>query len=224
MERHVKLEDISDGKLYELNDMVRADCKDCKGCSACCHDMGNTIILDPLDIHRLSMALGLTFEEMIDEKIELHIVDGMILPNLKMDHLNKSCVFLNSQGRCLIHNARPGICRLFPLGRYYENRGFKYFLQIHECRNENRTKIKIKKWIDTPDLKDNQKFIADWHYFLKDLQALVEKSTNEELRRKVTLYVLQTFYVNGYDALGDFYEQFNSRLEKAREIVTDTCG
>ena len=29
MRREVSLEEISDGRLYELNDMVKADCQDC---------------------------------------------------------------------------------------------------------------------------------------------------------------------------------------------------
>ena len=93
----------------------------------------------------------------------------MILPNLRMDPEKNCCVFLDDQGRCAIHSFRPGICRIFPLGRFYENRDFQYFLQIHECP-ANRSKIKVKKWIDTPELQENQKFIRDWHYFLKDLQ------------------------------------------------------
>lgn len=219
MERHVSLDEISDGKLYDLNDMVRADCGDCEGCSACCSGMGNTIVLDPLDIHRLCVELGKTFEEMIDEKIELHVVDGMILPNLKMDGREESCVFLNQEGRCSIHKSRPGICRLFPLGRYYEDRSFRYFLQIHECKKQNRTKTKVKKWIDTPDLKQNQAFIAEWHYFLKDLQEKVEQTEDENLRRNAALYVLNQFYVTGY-AEGKFYEQFQERLETAkRELL-----
>lgn len=32
MRREVTLEEISDGRLYDANDMVKADCQDCKGC------------------------------------------------------------------------------------------------------------------------------------------------------------------------------------------------
>ena len=36
MEREIDLKEISDGKLYSANDMVKAGCDDCKGCSDCC--------------------------------------------------------------------------------------------------------------------------------------------------------------------------------------------
>lgn len=50
MKRKVDFKDISDGRLYSSNDMVRADCHNCEGCSACCRGMGNSIVLDPLGI------------------------------------------------------------------------------------------------------------------------------------------------------------------------------
>lgn len=53
MIREVDLQEISDGKLYTANDLVKAGCNDCAGCSACCRGMGNSIVLDPLDMHRL---------------------------------------------------------------------------------------------------------------------------------------------------------------------------
>lgn len=182
MKRNVRMEDISDGKLYTANDLVKADCGDCEGCSACCRGMGSSIVLDPLDIYRLTTGLGVRFEQLLSDKIELNVVDGIILPNLKMGGEKECCAFLNEEGRCSIHGIRPGICRLFPLGRFYEDGGFKYFLQIHECKKENRTKVKVKKWIDTPDLKKYESFISEWHYFLLELQGKLLKIEEEKVK------------------------------------------
>lgn len=44
MRREVTLEEISDGRLYDANDMVKADCQDCKGCHDCCTGMGGEIL------------------------------------------------------------------------------------------------------------------------------------------------------------------------------------
>lgn len=219
MERNVSMDEISDGRLYGLNDMVKADCRDCWGCSDCCRDMGNSILLDPLDVHRLSGGLAASFEELMGRQLELNVVDGMILPNLRMDPEKNCCVFLDDQGRCAIHSFRPGICRIFPLGRFYENRDFQYFLQIHECP-ANRSKIKVKKWIDTPELQENQKFIRDWHYFLKDLQKTFETEAGQARQKAVNVYVLKQFYQTPFEAEAGFYRQFQERLEKAREV----CG
>lgn len=218
MKRDIDINEISDGKLYGANDMVKADCGDCKGCFACCQGMGESIVLDPFDVYRLTTGLGVSFEALLGSKLELNVFDGMILPHLKMTGEQEACAFLNEEGRCSIHPYRPGICRLFPLGRIYENGSFKYFLQIHECKNENRTKVKVKKWIDTPDLKQNDEFIMLWHDFVSEMQEKLMIAGNEELFKKVNMFLLQSFYMEAYQA-EDFYKQFKERLEKCKVVV-----
>ncbi len=218
MKRNVDMNEISDGRRYGLNDMPKADCHDCEGCSKCCRGMGNSIVLDPLDVFQLTKGLGTTFEELLQEKLELQVVDGVILPNLKMDPHRDCCGFLSEEGRCQVHAFRPGICRIFPLGRIYENDSFEYFLQTGECPNKNRTKIKVRKWIDVPDLKTNQTFIADWHYLLKDL-GKVMVTYDEQTAKNVSMYLLNTFFVLAYDPERDFYEQFYERYEKIRASI-----
>ena len=217
MRREVDMNEISDGNLYTSNDMVKADCGDCKGCHACCCGMGQSIILDPLDVKRISEGLQMTFEELLAEKFELNVVDGVILPNLKMQQKKDACAFLNEEGRCTIHPFRPGICRLFPLGRYYENGGFKYFLQIHECKKENRTKVKVKKWIDTPNLKQNEEYVNRWHYFLKDAEAYL--IDNPEEMKNISMQILNHFYLIPFHENEDFYTQFEKRLEIMRKKI-----
>ncbi|MGF0033331.1 YkgJ family cysteine cluster protein [Bariatricus sp. SGI.154] len=217
MLREIDIHEISDGKFYELNDMVKADCGGCQGCSSCCHGMGSSIILDPLDIHRISTGLKKSFDELLNEYIELNIVDGLILPNLKMAGEKEACAFLDNNGRCSIHPIRPGICRIFPLGRYYENHSFRYFLQVHECPKPNKSKVKIRKWIDTEDTKRYEKYVSDWHYYLKELQDYVRQSNPENIDsivRQLSLYILNQFYRNPFLPEVDFYSQFYTRLEK----------
>lgn len=221
MLRECDLDEISDGKKYSINDMVKADCDDCKGCSACCHGMGSSIVLDPLDVHRLMSHFHTRFEVLLEDKIELNIVDGVILPNLKMNTQaeGEPCVFLDAEGRCSIHEDRPGICRIFPLGRVYEDNSFSYILQIHECQKENRSKVKVSKWIDTPDLKKNQQFITDWHYFLKAAQARLAAGGDEEQIKRTAMQILQYFYIEPYHTDCDFYEQFDKRLIQMKKLV-----
>lgn len=219
MLRDCNLNEISDGRRYLLGDMVKADCNNCKNCSACCHDMGTSIVLDPLDFYRISNYLKQPFEAMLNNQIELNIVDGLILPNLKMAETpDKPCVFLNDSHRCTIHPYRPGICRIFPLGRLYENNSFSYILQTKECPNEQKSKIKVSKWIDTPNIKQNQQFITDWHYFLKELHEWLLTQGDESIIKKVTMQLLQFFYIEPYQPEEDFYKQFYTRFSHFRKL------
>lgn len=220
MLRQVSMEEISDGKLYGPNDLVKADCHDCEGCSDCCCGMGESIILDPYDVYRLTAGLHRSFEELLQKNLELHVVDGVILPNLKMAGEKECCTFLNEAGRCSIHSCRPGICRLFPLGRYYdEKQTLHYFLQTGECNKTNRSKIKVKKWVDTPQFGRNEQFVLRWHYFVLDLQKLLTQQHDMEKARKINLYVLEKFFFAGWDTEKDFYEQFDGRVTQAQTAL-----
>lgn len=210
MEREIDMQEVSDGRLYSANDLVKADCYGCEGCSACCQGMGTSIVLDPFDIYQLCKGLNTNFEGLIPTHIELNIVDSLILPNLKMAGEKEVCSFLDEKGRCQIHSFRPGICRLFPLGRIYENGDFRYFLQVHECPKPNKGKVKVKKWIDIADMKTYEKFVCDWHYYLKKLQKEVEADADKI--RTISMKLLQTFYLLPYEIDRDFYEQFYERF------------
>lgn len=213
MRRNVSLADISDGRLYGEDDMVKADCHGCAGCSDCCRGMGDTILLDPYDVYRLTTGLNRPFADFLDKEIELGVVDGYILPHLKMVGDEESCAFLNEQGRCSVHALRPGICRLFPLGRYYENGEYKYFLQTEECKAVH-SKVKVSKWIDTPDRGRYRSFVTCWHYLLNAVEERLRNSADETVARNLNMILLQIFFLTPYDGEKDFYEQFEQRKER----------
>lgn len=214
MKREIEIDEISDGRRYGLNDMVKADCQDCKGCWDCCTEMGDSILLDPLDVHQIRAGTGESVPRLLEERLGLNVVDGIVLPHLKLLGASEACGFLNEENRCSIHEFRPGLCRLFPLGRIYENRSVQYFLQTRECRKQNRGKVKVKKWLGIPNAPQYQQYIVDWHYFLTDLQEEMEERRDEELRKKENLRLLETFYLTDYDPEADFYSQFYDRLSR----------
>lgn len=224
MKRNMDINEVSDGKLYSSNDMVKMGCDDCSGCSDCCTGMGNSIILDPYDIYQLTKNLGRSFDELMDQGVHgtknvsavigLDVVDGVILPHLNMAGTQEKCIFLNQEGRCSIHSFRPGFCRLFPLGRIYENGTFHYFHQVYECKKTQRTKVKINKWLGISNLKKYEQFVLDWHNFLERVGAEVRESSDENAVKRTGLSLLYVFYRKPYDFQRDFYEQFYEKLKQ----------
>lgn len=218
MERYLNLQEATDGKLYSVKDEVLIGCNDCEGCHLCCTGMGKSIVLDPYDIFQLKKGLGIGFEGLMKDKIELSVVDGLVLPNLALSGEEEKCGFLNKEGRCSIHNIRPGICRLFPLGRIYnEKREFDYIFQVNECPKRDKTPVKIEKWLDMTSLKKYEKFISEWHFFLKDLSKLLEDST-EDIRKNAGIVILKWFYMDFPAGISDFYSEFYLRLNKIKNV------
>lgn len=244
MLRDQSVEEIYDGFFYTSDDPAPVGCGDCQGCSSCCQNTGDSIILDPYDMYMLSLGTGKTFEDMIEREIEIRLVDGLILPNLmkcpsdrngqpdsvlaeKAEEPSENsysegerCPFLTPAGRCSIHAFRPGICRLYPLGRYYTDKGFAYILQKDECSGRQKTPVRVRDWLGIEDLPVYEAYILDWHDFRVRIREALPRLTQSS-RQSVTRYILQIFFVHPYLMEMDFYPQYKARMEVCRDALKE---
>lgn len=197
---------------YTADDMVRCGTSDCAGCSHCCEAMGETIVLDPYDIWQLETGLASNFQGLLTKAITLSVYEGIIMPHIMVKEENGNCTFLREDGKCSIHTLRPGFCRLFPLGRLYDEEGLQYILQKEDCPKEPKSKIKVDKWLGIPRIKKYEEYIETWHEITVNLREAL-KELSEEQAKAVNMRFLEVFYLPDYDA-GDFYEQFQKRYER----------
>lgn len=214
MEHKVDLNEISDGKLYTKNDMVKLGCNGCGGRSSCCRFAEDTITLDPYDMYQLNTGEGLSFELLYSRGlIALSPVQGLLLPHLNFSAETGSCPFLEEDGLCRIHGNRPGLCRLFPLARHFGEDRLNYILQVHECPNPVTPKVKIKNWLDIPNVDRYEAFLTDWHTLVAMTREKITAATDNQTIHTVTTVFLKLFYLTPYGKDTDFYTQFNQRKE-----------
>lgn len=217
MKSNLTLEEILDGKTYDINSMVKADSNGCDDCSTCCHGVGEMVELNPFDIYEITKHLNTTFDELLDNRIELLANDKFYIPHLKMIGKSEACSFLNTDGRCTIHCSRPNICRLFPLGRVYIEDNFKYFLNDNACTKPKLGKIKVKKWIGISNYSQNKAFILEWHRLIKALTFRLKFIRDEKELENINEYLLNTFYRVSIKDDENFYTNFYKRLPIAKE-------
>lgn len=199
-------------RLYSAQDMARISSSACAGCGACCRGMGDTIVLDPYDVWQLTKGLGRPFGELLGSCADLHVEEGVIMPHLKMREETESCAFLGTDGRCTVHAYRPGICRLFPLGRQFDDKKTSYFIVPNGCVKGGLSKVRIDRWIGIEDLPRYEEYKAEWRSLLRTLQARIAAEPSVEVQRNVNLYFLRTFYMTPYE--GDaaaFYGELAAR-------------
>lgn len=214
MEHKVNLSEISDGKLYTKHDMVKLGCDGCNHKASCCRFAEDTITLDPYDMFLLNTGEGLSFELLYSRKlIALSPVNGLLMPHLNFSERNGTCPFLETDGLCRIHGNRPGLCRLFPLARYFEEDQLYYILQIHECPNPVTPKVKIKNWLGIQNLDRYESFLKSWHSLVTDLQEKIATATDNQSINTITTIFLKLFYLTPYEKDAGFYEQFIRRKE-----------
>ena len=136
------------------------------------------------------------------------------LPYLKMQDENKNCSFLDKNGRCTIHSKRPNICRLFPLGRVYQDNDFKYFLQVDNCPKEELKDVKVADWINIENYNENKKFILEWYKFIKALTFRLKFVRDEDEIENINQILLDSFYRVKID--NDFYKSFEKLLPEVK--------
>lgn len=210
-----------DGKKYGKNDMAPIGCDDCKGCSSCCHEMGDTVILDPYDLWlfasnmRLEGGAKVTFEILVSEDgpWELSVQDGLIMPNIKMVDDGR-CPFLLQNGRCGIHKIRSGLCRLFPLGRGFEEDGsITYYVLNSEIGCEKLkgagSNVAIRDWLEIENLDAYERYQSQWHALKKKMSEHLRHADENECR-ELNAQFLDAFYYRGYGQ--DFYSEIDERM------------
>ncbi|MBD0316458.1 MAG: YkgJ family cysteine cluster protein [Nitrospiraceae bacterium] len=89
----------------------------CHACSRCCHD--KVIQLNPYETARLAANRGIGTTEFLSRYTE---ANGTAL--MRVEH--GACVFLTAHG-CGVHQDRPLVCRLYPLGRRVTAEGEESF-------------------------------------------------------------------------------------------------
>ncbi len=111
----------SDAMPLSGSDAVQLTCG-IEGCSSNCCTNGPHIILNPYEISLICRACGMSYEDLLDI-VETDRVNGFPLIMLPRD---PACHFWTEKG-CRIYEARPLACRLFPLGRVFEQ-GHSYIV------------------------------------------------------------------------------------------------
>ena len=195
----------------------------CTVCGECCKDRDD-IILTPYDFYRLVRYLKQPMEEVFRDNCEWYVGPTSNLPVMvlrKREDGDKSCPFLK-ENRCSVHEAKPSVCALFPLGRALDNDSGKvmYFLQDLTCglRDEEHT---VREWLSVLDFPASEAWFMAWS---KCISTLVEKLDflQERLPREefiLTENALFFLLYTKYDMEKDFMEQFENNATTAKELL-----
>ncbi len=205
--------------MYKEHDRVNLACDGCLGKPSCCIDMGTSVVLNPYDMYQLSQSQEKSFHQLQGDLLSIAFVDGFVVPCMKMDELSKRCIALNEKGRCKIHADRPGICRLFPLGRKYEEKSIRYFMLENVCPCKAQESRKIKQWLEIANYPQQEQFLLTWHKFKKEVAHILANKEEAYIGQAQT-YIMQFFFVKPYHK-GTFFEEFYQRIEEAREVFRE---
>ncbi|NTU59270.1 MAG: YkgJ family cysteine cluster protein [Chlorobiaceae bacterium] len=142
-------------------------------CLKCCES--KKIQVNPYEIARLARNLGISTTEFIAGYTD---GNGTFL---KFDEQNR-CTFLGPEG-CLVHADRPLVCRLYPLGRHFNDRKEEWFSEIEpdtECRGEYGDDTSIENYLAEQEVQAYTQAADSYLDLLWEMMNLLEETADDE--------------------------------------------
>ena len=207
----------------------------CRRCGKCCKNQ-DTILFNARDIYNIAKKIGKTPKQVIEECAEVYIGDSSRIPVVHMVPvgLQRRCPLLLDDGRCSVHDCKPTVCALYPLGRVAifdgvkdadaeitkENIRVKYIINDYTCGSAKKHNT-VRSWLAQFQIPEEDEFFLRWNEVLVNLCAAVrklEKSGCSE--RPLQMFwdaIFHRLYVD-FDTKQDFMPQFEQAAEQLLKL------
>ena len=201
----------------------------CTACGKCCINRED-ILLNPRDLYRIAKHLSCTPLDVYQNYCESYIGSNTHIPIIRLKpkgHV-KRCPFLKDR-KCAVHEAKPGVCAMFPLGRYMkidsddykqgnlDNPVVKYLIQPIDC-GDNSCVHTVREWLSGFNIALEDHAFIRWHQEIARIGGILhkaEKKLSAPVMGKLWDTVLILLYLN-YDVTKDYLQQFE---ENAAELM-----
>jgi len=176
----------------------------CRLCGACCRDLEDKLMLEPMDAYCLARHLrdsgnGISdIEDVYTRFAHASLLDGIypiFLVNTQED--DHACVLLEN-GRCSVYEARPRVCRLYPFSVDTGTRGRRFaYLQSIDRHQDHFTgrSVSVENWMYENFTRDAREFVEAESDILPELGHLLRR-LGEDGRRSILFQVMYYRYYN----------------------------
>lgn len=205
----------------------------CRECGKCCKNRED-IMFTSRDLFRISKHLGKTPGDIIKEYCDCYIGHDSRFPIVRLQPrgVNNACPFLIGK-RCKIHECKPVVCALFPVGRIVAIKNMPkdgeepeysagYILQPVECGSMKKTNT-VRQWLEKFGIPVDDEFYSKWNANMMHISKIInelEKTIQAQALLPLQNVLVELIYVR-YDIEGEFLPQFIKNMEEARAIVDD---
>ena len=186
------------------------------------------------DIYNIAKKKGMTMREVVDAYTETYIGRNSRIPivHLLSNGPKGACPLLSADGRCSVHDCKPTVCALFPLGRVAINRKedqplkegetpeVKYILNDHDCGSAKKVNT-VRSWLAKFGIPEQDEFYLLWNKVLMNLTPAVMKLEEEKVSEPILdmLWgaIYEALYLH-YDVNQEFMPQFQAVADKLLDL------
>lgn len=204
----------------------------CTQCGACCINRED-ILLNAKDLFFISKKLARTPLQMIERYCELYIGSDSRLPVIRLlpRGTDRHCPLLKGR-RCSVHDVKPTICGLFPLGRatVHEKEALddpnipdewhtEYFFTNPGCGDDKRS-YTVREWLSSFDIPLEDEFFMEWQQTIIHLSNVcrnLDELVRPELMQHLWNQIVVPMYLD-YDISKEFMPQFKVNAAKLKAL------
>ena len=217
--RSMSAEDIENLPTLGLDDGFEFRCKECGKCCKQRHD----ILLTAYDLFRVAGYLGRTPHEILERYCEVYEGHSTCFPVVRIIPIppDDACPFLRNK-KCVIHEKKPVICRVYPLARIFIHGDVRYRFEGAGCKHEPRN-ITVREWIADVASEESEQAALIWGETVSTLLPLVhpdELKVPTDVREKILGIILKALWLD-YDMKEPFVPQLSRNAEKLIRMLKD---
>ena len=204
----------------------------CLECGKCCKNRED-ILLNSRDLFNIAKKLGLSTSQTIKQYCETFVGHSSKMPVVRLlptGH-NRTCPLLKD-GKCTVHDSKPTICALYPIGRVIEGTQtaemlqaadqvkMQYILNPINCGRQKH-KHTVRSWLEMFNIPIEDEFYFMWSELIIMLSSTMRGFEDRGLSRNVLDVMWQsigTALYAAYDVNEDFMEQFKRNHNKILEL------
>lgn len=217
-----EVSDLTEVRAVALNEKIPFRCRLCGGC---CRYVKDSVMLEPIDVYRLTRHLREQGEPVsgIEDVLENYAHASWLEDRFPVFLLNTVgamdvCVFLK-EGRCSIYEARPHVCRVYPFSVAPGERGrdFRYFLCKEKSHHFRDGMVTVKNWLSENFVRETKEALKADYDALPILSRNILAMGEEEFQSQLFQFLYYRYY--NYELDKPFSPQFLSNLEQLKKLT-----
>ena len=216
--------------LLDLDSEFRFKCRRCGKC--CIHQ--DTIILNTRDIYNIARKQGRPMQGAIEDYTEVYIGRNSRLPivHLLSNGPKDTCPLL-VDGRCSVHDCKPTVCALYPLGRVIiSQKGsepfagdsepeVRYILNDYSCGSAARVNT-VRSWLQQFSISEHDEFFLLWNRVIMRLSLAIRDLESKKFPQRVIQMlwdmIFNVLYLQ-YDTQEEIMPQFQTAADKLLKLA-----
>ena len=213
---------LNDLHKYLENELKPSDTFEfeCSMCGSCCRNRSEPIVITGADLFRIAKAQNMEVEEALWKYTRGYLGEESHLPVAVLAERDDGSCKLLRKGKCTVHNSKPAVCAIFPLGRFYDSRvgGFRYFTQGGCSRGKLNGKTwTLEEWLTEFSIRESESMTAAWNTLLAVVAQETRKMKKTAISEGMFKTLLFLLYIN-YDISRPYPEQVEENKALAVDI------